>query len=355
MRRVVAFAAALALSPCVWGRQVHIGVLGLYHPQQLELQASDDASLVVTIDGNSIELRPGLAEDTAKLSISDNRLLLAVRGREYTGSELRAGGRDRVGFFALGIPGKIRRRYRGSLLVAVRNGELAPAVNMDLEAAVASVVEAESDPDAPLEALKAQAVVTRSYFAAGGRRHENFDFCDLTHCQVMRGMASAGGLAMKAAAETQGLALAYRGKPFAAMFTRSCGGRTRTPLEDELPSGAYPYFAVACDYCHTNPARWTRTLSRQDAATAASGEARRLRVNRKLGWNTIPSNSFASKAEGDEMVLQGTGQGHGIGLCQRGAKAMAEAGTGFRTILQRYFPNTTLLNLAQGESESASR
>ena len=46
--------------------------------------------------------------------------------------------------------------------------------------------------------------------------------------------------------------------------------------------------------------------------------------------------------EGDTVILDGVGQGHGIGLCQRGAKGMAESGASFREILSHYFPNTTL-------------
>ena len=339
--------AFFAVPPSVSGRQIRIGVLGLYHPHQLELRASKKASLVVVIGNDRLELHPGLTEDVAKLSVCDSQVVLTVRGHEYIGSELRAWTRDGTDVFSLAAQGRIAREYQGLLLVEVRNGELVSIITMDLETAVAGVVQAESDPDAPLEALKAQAVVTRSYFAAGRGRHENFDFCDLTHCQVMRGRARANSLATKAASETQGLVLAYKGKAFAAMFTRSCGGRTRTTSEDRLPGGSYPYFAVRCGYCQANPVRWTRKLSVQDAATAEKGEAGRLAVNRKLGWKTVPSNSFVSQRGASGIILRGTGQGHGIGLCQRGTRAMADTGADFRTILRHYFPNTTLLNLAQ--------
>jgi peptidoglycan hydrolase-like amidase len=58
------------------------------------------------------------------------------------------------------VPGKISRHYLGTLDVKAIHGELVPAVTMDLETAVASVVQAESSPGTPLEALKGQAVVT---------------------------------------------------------------------------------------------------------------------------------------------------------------------------------------------------
>ena len=54
------------------------------------------------------------------------------------------------------------------------------------ETAVASIVAAESTADTPFEALKAQAVATRSYLIASRGRHRDFDFCDTTHCQFLR-------------------------------------------------------------------------------------------------------------------------------------------------------------------------
>jgi len=213
---------------------------------------------------------------------------------------------------------------------------------MDLETAVASAVAAESGSDAPPEALKAQAVVARSYYVAGRGRHRDFDFCDLTHCQFLREPPPQDSPSARATRETRGIVLTFEEKPFAAMFSRSCGGHTRTPVEVGLPGSAYPYFSVFCDFCHKSPYRWTRRLSLQDAALLAKGESGRLAVDRRFGWNAIPSNNFSSRQEGEQVILEGAGQGHSIGLCQRGAKGMAEEGSSFRQILNHYFPNSTL-------------
>ena len=77
-------------------------------------------------------------------------------------------------------------------------GELVPVVSMDLETAVASVVAAEQVAGTPLEALKAQAVATRSYFVATRGRHRGFDFCDTTHCQFLREPPASGHPAARA-------------------------------------------------------------------------------------------------------------------------------------------------------------
>jgi stage II sporulation protein D len=214
---------------------------------------------------------------------------------------------------------------------------------MNLETAVASVVQAESAPGTPLEALKAQAIATRSYFLVAPRHHHDFDFCDTTHCQFLRQPPPLESNASRAASTTTGLVLVYRERAVAAMFTRSCGGRTRTPQEVGLSSKGYPYFPAVCDYCLRHPARWIRRVSPADAADLHErGEASRLDVDRRLGWDAVPSNNFTSHSDDGGVVLQGTGEGHGVGLCQAGAKAMAEAGARFREILEHYYPNTTL-------------
>jgi stage II sporulation protein D len=92
--------------------------------------------------------------------------------------------------------------------------------------------------------------------------------------------------------------------------------------------------------------RWSTRISAEDAATLrSSNEAARLSAARRLGWNTIPSNDFIVKKENGQILVEGIGQGHGIGLCQSGAKAMAADGADFRQILSHYYPNSTIVSI----------
>jgi hypothetical protein len=135
------------------------------------------------------------------------------------------------------------------------------------------------------------------------------------------------------------------------MYTRSCSGHTHTPAELGLPSSAYPYYAVECRYCRQHPSRWQSRISAEDAASLrSSNEPSRLQVGRRLGWSVVPSNDFVVRKEGDHILLRGIGQGHGIGLCQAGATAMAEDGSDFRKILSYYYPNTVVTALAASSS-----
>jgi peptidoglycan hydrolase-like amidase len=344
IRRTSFFVIIGVLFVCsVHAQDVQIGVFGLFHPHEITLGASWDA-LVVTAADQSYILDPGRRLDEAKMSIIDGKLFLHAAGRTIQASEITVTGREggRVAF-TISVPGKVSRSYLGVLGVKTENGEAVPVVSMDLETAVGSAVQAESASDTPLEALKAQAVVARSYFIAGKGRHHNCDFCDLTHCQFLREPPQPGSAVAKAVLATHGLVIVYESKPVATMFTRSCGGHTRTPAELGLPINGYPYFSAVCDYCYKNPPRWIRRVFQEDASLLiGKGEAGRLAVDRQLGWNVVPSNSYTVQAVNGEVVLEGAGQGHGIGLCQRGAKAMAENGANYRDILAHYFPNTTL-------------
>jgi stage II sporulation protein D len=217
-------------------------------------------------------------------------------------------------------------------------------VTMDLETAVASVVAAEAAPDAPFEALKAQAVATRSYFVAARERHHQFDFCDTTHCQFLREVPTPGSAAAGAVAATRDLVLAYDSHPFAAMYTRRCNGSTHTPVEVGLSPGSYPYYSVECKYCRQHASRWSSRLPTQEAPVLhASNENARLTIDRRLGWSTLRSNDFVVKKDRGQLLVEGTGEGHGIGLCQAGAKAMARSGADFREILRLYYPDTTVV------------
>ena len=88
---------------------------------------------------------------------------------------------------------------------------------------------------------------------------------------------------------------------------------------------------------------------------AKRGEASRLDVDRRRGWDAVPSNNFTAHSDAQGFVLEGSGQGHGIGLCQAGARAMAQAGATFRDILEHYYPNIVLMNRSAGSDASAWR
>ncbi len=326
-------------------QDVRIGVLGLFHPRQLTLSALTGSALVVHAAQESFVLEKSSGVDVVDIHVSGGSVLLQTKTLVVRTPQFTVTGRDNEPVdFQLAVPGKLTRHYRGTLEVRPTARSLSAVVKMDIEIAVASVVAAESMPGTPLEALKAQAVATRSFLVAGKGRHQEFDFCDTTHCQFLREPPAPDSAASHATSATRGLVMVYESQPFAAMYTRACSGSTRTPSQLGLPAAHYPYYSVDCKYCRQHPSRWQSQLSAQDAsALRSSDESGRLRIDRRLGWRAVPSNTFTLQKEIDHVVLDGNGQGHGIGMCQSGAKAMAEQGATLRQILSHYYPNTTIV------------
>jgi hypothetical protein len=317
-------------------RLVRISVLGLFRPRDIVVSAAG-TPLICAVG----EERWTVSEPL-RLVLDGMTMRIMNRANTVTTTITCDGGMASAAEFVVTVPGKLARRYRGKLEITPQAQELAVIVAMELETAVASIVMAESPPGAPIEALKAQAVATRSFLAAGRGRHSGFDFCDTTHCQFLRQAPEPGSRAYHAAAATRGLVLAYKGEAFAAMYSASCGGRTHSLEELGIAVRGYPYYAVDCNYCSRHPEKWVAKISQADAQGLSATESSRLKLARKLGWQTVPGNSYSSRREGDTVVLEGSGRGHGIGLCQRGGADMARHGATFQQILEHYYPNTEI-------------
>ena len=331
--------AFVTLAFCASARDLRIGVFGLLHPRQLEITCPPGQLLILTAGSHQVSLSDGAS---AFLDLEGDHVRVRSRNDAFVATELHlAGATGSAPDFLLSVPGRLARRYRGRLDVRCQIDELVAVVDMDLETAVASAVAAESAPGASLEALKAQAVATRSFYLASPSRHAQTDFCDTTHCQFLREPPSPQSLAAQAALATRGLVLFYDGAPVLALFTGSCGGRTRTLAEVGLAPAPYPYFSVACNYCLRQSPHWQARLEAEEAATLANhSEAGRLRLGRILGWDVVPGNNYELQPQGDEVLVEGRGKGHGVGLCQLGAAGMASHGRSFQEILAFYYPNT---------------
>jgi stage II sporulation protein D len=80
----------------------------------------------------------------------------------------------------------------------------------------------------------------------------------------------------------------------------------------------------------------------------------RAAANNALGWDTIPSADFEAAPNGDSMVFAGRGNGHGVGLCQWGANAMAKAGKTAEEILKHYYQGVRIERRWGGEPPVAA-
>jgi len=330
-RRIVSLTFALTLTTIARAqlqpepRTVRIGVLSLFHSRTLTLTADHRVTLLLDGAPSVVDShRAATFRATAGgVTVDQTPVHTVILPPEI---------------FTLTVPGKLTRTYSGALAVTARSGILVPVVTMDTETAVASIVAAEAPPHAPLEALKAQAVASRSFLLASRGVHAGFDACDTTHCQYLRSPPPATSPAAIATRATRNMVLTWRASAesppsiVAAMYSRSCGGHTRVP--PGRPQNSYPFYSVRCEYCLRHPELWSRPAGTPEPAT----EQERLAWNRTHGWSAIPSNTH-TEVEGE---LEGRGTGHGIGLCQLGAADLAARGSNFQEILAHYFPNTTV-------------
>jgi stage II sporulation protein D len=287
-------------------------ILSLFHPQELTL-ATPTQTLHILRDGPRLRI--------------NNR----------PAPEARANGR-----FTISFPNGFRRTYEGAIHIRPRNEELELLLTTSVEDLVARTVAAESPPQAPREALAAQAILARSLLAAGPR-HKDYAVCDTTHCQVFK---ESNPAARAAAATTAGLLLRYQGQVFAPSYSSSCGGQTQTASAIGWRETAYPYFSVACQPCRRNAKQWRRAFEGFDADTLREhphDESVRLSFGRRSGWDALPSNFYQLlESPTGGVILEGRGLGHGLGLCQHGAAAMAAQGASAARILEHYFPNTAV-------------
>jgi stage II sporulation protein D len=250
---------------------------------------------------------------------------------------------------------------------------------LDLEEYVAAVVASEVPSGWPDAALKAQAVAARTFAVAqkiaqgpAARAHLGSSVLD----QVYAGAVHPDSSALRAARATAGEVLTFGSAPIAAYFSASCGGKSET-AEDafNVPAGSTPYLSSRRDDADEGRA-WTVRKSLADLSVSlrkaarvlapvkgievssrtGSGRARALRIETEagdrtmtavefrqiLGYTVLPSLAFDVSVERGAAVFRGRGNGHGVGLCQWGARARALRGESYRAILAWYYPGADI-------------
>ena len=276
------------------------------------------------------------------------------------------------------------QRYRGLLRIIARPDDRVRVVNVvGLEAYLAGVLAGEMPPHWPIAALKAQAVAARTYalYQAARRRTASADY-DLTsdqRSQVYLGLSGETPRTRRAVDETAGIVLTWRGRLFSTYYSSTCGGHTLAGRFLFKDGAIPPLDGVECPYCRgTKYAHWERTFSiaeltrgvneylSADGRTvgevkqlqvlerAPSGHVLKVRVvgssgtvdlsgkafRKALGTMRLPSTRFHLEPARGGLRLVGSGFGHGVGLCQVGARGAARAGLDFLDILQYYYPHS---------------
>jgi len=323
--------------------------------------------------------------------ISAKGALVSVKGFGPAGRAVRLNISGKGAWLSGGLSPK--RLYKGVLEITAEKSRLKIINTVPLEEYIAGVTSGEAGDLSQMEAFKAQAVAARTYTLKYIDNHikDGYNMCDSTHCQLFTGFGAIRPCAQAAADSTRGEVVTYQNKLAATFYHSICGGRTET-MTYVWPFEHKPYLVSIRDgpdrkpYCSIAPGfnwktrismkaltgmarsqKWIlptenvqkmevldRGVSKRAVTLEFSTEKRRVRISatnfyhgvgRHKGWDAIRSTLFNVYSGKDYVVLEGRGNGHGVGMCQWGAEGMARLGFKYRDILTHYYPGTVCKNI----------
>lgn len=266
--------------------------------------------------------------------------------------------------------------YRGDILVVAG---LNVINELPLEDYVKGVLKPEIGAGAPAEALKAQAVASRTYTVRnlGKMALAGADMDDTTQTETYLGEDGETALIDQAVQATAGEVLLYEGQPINALFCTDCGGKTA------MGNASEPYLSPVSDSeCAAEPP-WQLALSEEAAqsllasvpgassgnvtvnvsATDRSGRVSEVKITqgersktvtgvqfrKMVGYDKLKSTLFkiVRQTDGSYKII-GQGWGHGLGLCQHGAIYLAQHSAACTDILRHYYTGALIGPLDQG-------
>lgn len=349
--------------------------------QQLAVRAAD----VIWAADERDPARPYLA--VLRIEVRGHAILLngiRIHGEQVT---LRAGEQD----LKLWLPqpngngapfrsndDKATLQVSGLVQVVLRGKGLLIVNHVDLEEYVKGVVPAEVNSAWHPEMLKVQAVAARTYalYQHMLSTSRDYDVAASIQDQVYRGRYGIDARVEQAVGSTRGQVVTYEGAPIYAAFSSTAAGLTEDAVivwSKDLPylKGVECPFDLESPYYQWKASFKLETLEKNlrqlgftvgTIATLApmshsrAGRVATLRIlhskgelilrgeelRKAVGYTVIPSTQFTIESIGEEVVLSGYGAGHAVGLCQWGAKELAELGYSYSSILRYYYPGTEL-------------
>ncbi|MGA1302914.1 MAG: SpoIID/LytB domain-containing protein [Cyanobium sp.] len=288
-----------------------------------------------------------------------------------------------------------QRRYRGSLLLRPQGKSLQAINRLPLEPYLMGVVGSEMPDSWPQAALRAQAVASRTYVLQQLRPQAPFDVKATVASQVYKGVETESAAVREAVTSTHGKVLLHGQRLINAVFHSSSGGATEN--SGDLWSRQLPYLVSVPDFDAASPvSRWEKALEPEDLRrsfqeiggafaieplqTSSTGRVRQARVigpggelvltgselRQRLGLRSTlvqftfepadridpPINggrqaapvvfSFAKTSPDLRLMVRGRGYGHGVGMSQWGAYALALRGKSYEDILRHYYTGAVL-------------
>ena len=271
------------------------------------------------------------------------------------------------------------KRYSGKINIIFRNNKILAINVLGVEKYLNSVVGSEMPHKWHIEALKAQAIASRTY-ALKKTNNGLYDIDSTQTNQVYNGLESSTFKTRRAVRETRSLVITYKNKLINALFHSSSGGMTEN--SEAVWSDPYPYLVTVKDFDQKNPKiRWNKEVSKSELKEifpiiggiqqievlniTETGRIKNLKITGAFGDKVITGKEFRSKLGLKStlfrptisedfydkkdlnnqsniqfhpfLIISGMGAGHGVGMSQWGARYMADKGYKANQILKYFY------------------
>ncbi|MBN2453265.1 MAG: SpoIID/LytB domain-containing protein [Candidatus Omnitrophica bacterium] len=315
---------------------------------------------------------------SAKVLATKDGIMIGIRELKMRSIEIVSDGKTKIS-----VGGRI---FRGSIeIIRKENGKLMLINRIALDDYLYGVLYHEVSHRWPMEVLKAQAIVARTFALFQARQNKNkpYDLRSDVYSQVYGGSTSERWSTTMAVNVTKGKVLVYDGDILPAYYHATCAGSTESASNLWKTDIGPLKGGILCDYCRISPHyKWMKEIplwkveenlckgqynigkiaSVSVLSRNSSGRVDKLEIKddsgvsviltgkdfrQLLGPNEIRSTKFDPSIKCGSLILEGYGWGHGVGMCQWGAFGMASQGKKAAEILQFYYPGTEIATIDQ--------
>ena len=369
--------------------EVRIGIFAKHSITELQVQVADNTRIFYQGKDKT------LSQGNWNIKLQNEKLLFSHPTEKIQGDHILLRSNQEFTIKAISNKNQISRSYKGNLELYAKDKRILLVLTLPLEEYVSSstyselgelLLDKSISEQAKNALIASQEIVIRTYIANERQRHKNesYDFCDLTHCIHFAGNVNKPSLYPE---------IILSGKePVRGYFHSTCGGKLSGPevfwSKHEISSHYRRGNDGENTNCKDSPhSNWETVFSNSELEeilavhnltsiqtkikegrvtslqyTLASQEEKTVSIStfstkagKLLGWNKIKSNYFTIIKTGNHYRFQGKGLGHGIGLCQWGAKSLAANGKSHSEILEFYFPKTELKKTGISPKESMTK
>jgi stage II sporulation protein D len=356
------------------GQEISIRIFARSKPSTFVFTPQNGSYRIVAKSGDTVNVKAG---ETVIFSKYETRVLFkTITGVTKLADTVRVIPVSSSNSFTLRQPANNEqpKNLDGKIKVFLYCGSLMILDITDIESYLPGAVRAEAGTRGPAEYFRTQAVIARTYVYRHINRHglDGYNLCDDVHCQVYSGLISEQPI-KDACKSTSGMVLVDKDSTLIiSAFHANCGGETAS--SEDIWVTAEPYLISVRDtFCTAyKPIIWERKIPladwknflvkkgvsfTNDQAIIPVTPANPVRVHDYVilgvsipaadirSYFNLKSTLFTVKKDADNLIFTGKGYGHGVGLCQDGAKAMALKGMTYTEITKFYYPGTFVTSI----------